>query len=144
METIRRNDLSPRIELIPLIDVIFLLLTFFIYSLLVMVRADILPVTLTNLDTGEQATPARIHAITIDDQGQLFFDRKLITFEELDIRLGELAQSKDGQTLYLAMQEQGVTDRGPTLIRLIELVRAAGVTDFVIVGQPQNPAGGSS
>ena len=37
MQVIRRNDHAARIEMLPLIDVIFLLLTFFIYSMVLMV-----------------------------------------------------------------------------------------------------------
>jgi biopolymer transport protein ExbD len=37
MQAVRHNDLSARIEMLPLIDVIFLLLTFFIYSMVLMV-----------------------------------------------------------------------------------------------------------
>ena len=39
---LRRSDHSPRMELTPLIDVIFLLLTFFIYNLIVSVQAQVL------------------------------------------------------------------------------------------------------
>ncbi len=136
MRTIRRTDLSPRVEMIPLIDVIFLLLTFFIYSLMVMVHAQILPVSLTTLGSGERATQPAVHAITLDDQGRLYFNRQPITLGDLERELKALADQPDTATLYLAMQEEGTTDRGPALIRLIEVVRRAGLTDFVIVGQP--------
>lgn len=135
---VRRSDLAPRVEMIPLIDVIFLLLTFFIYSLLVMVRADILPVTLLPLGTGQAASPAAIHAITIDQQGRLFFDREPVTMQQIQKQLGELSRDPDRPTLYLAMEAQSASDRGPVLINLIELVRAAGIDDFVIVGQPKH------
>ena len=44
MFTIRRTDHEARVEIMPLIDVIFLLLTFFIYAMVLMVRAALLPV----------------------------------------------------------------------------------------------------
>jgi len=138
MRTIRRDDLSPRIEMMPLIDVIFLLLTFFIYSMILMVRAEVLPVKLMTLQTGKQATPTQVQAITIDGSGDLFFNRKPISEVELDQRLRELAQQTDPISLYLAMEAQGSTDRGPTLIRLIDQIREAGIEDFVIVGQPRH------
>lgn len=135
MRTIRRNDLAPRVEIMPLIDVIFLLLTFFIYSLIVMVRAEVLPVALTTLSTGGQATQTKVHAITIDHDGRLFLNRKPISDDELSRRLLSMAQQPQRPSLYLAMEAQGSTDRGPVLINLIERVRAAGIEDFVIVGQ---------
>ncbi len=143
MRSIRRNDLSPRIEMMPLIDVIFLLLTFFIYSLIVMVRAEVLPVSLTPMGAGHRATPSQIEAITIDHAGQLFLNREAVSDEELKQRLESIAKRPQQSTLYLAMEAHGSTDRGPRLIELIEQVRAAGIEDFVIVGQPKTEASGA-
>lgn len=136
MRPIRRNDMTSRVEIMPLIDVIFLLLTFFIYSLIVMVRAEVLPVTLTTITTGRRATPAKVHAITIDREGHLFLDREPIDPIELSHFLTQVTQQPQRPTVYLALEAEGFTDRGPTLIGVIEQIRAAGIEDFVIVGQP--------
>ena len=52
MLTIRRTDHEMRIEIMPLIDVIFLLLTFFIYAMVLMVRAELLPVEMHQFSSG--------------------------------------------------------------------------------------------
>jgi biopolymer transport protein ExbD len=144
MRHARRQDLSPRIEIMPLIDVIFLLLTFFIYSLVTMVQAEVLPVGLTALRTGEQAEPADYAAITVDRSGQLYFDREPIAPDALKARLEKLARQNEPPRLLLAMQgaqsdgpAPEPVDRGPVLIELIEQVREAGLTDFAIVGRPR-------
>lgn len=139
MRTIRRHDLAPRVELLPLLDVIFLLLTFFIYSLIVMVRAEVLPVTLTTLNTGGSAKAKKVQAITIDRDGKLYLNRQPIEQRELNQKLADLARDPERATLYLALESRGNTDRGPLLIDLIERVRAAGIEDFAIVGQPTTP-----
>lgn len=135
----------------PLIDVIFLLLTFFIYSLVTMVRAEILPVQLQTLTTGRAADPTAIIAITIDARGGFYLNREPVTPVQLDEKLNEVAQLDDPPKLFLALedtltpdvgdstaeqpQEARVTvDRGPMLIGLIERVRRAGLEDFNIVG----------
>ena len=46
MRPLRRTDHDTRVEMMPLIDVGFLLLTFFIYAMVLMVRAEVLPVPL--------------------------------------------------------------------------------------------------
>lgn len=141
MRHARRHDLSPRVEIMPLIDVIFLLLTFFIYSLVTMVRAEILPVQLQSLTTGQAAEPASIAALTIDAQGNLFLNRSPIQPDELDQRLNEIAQRDDPPRFFLALEDtpdatnEATIDRGPLLISLIERVRQAGLTDFNIVGE---------
>ncbi|MDX1682849.1 MAG: biopolymer transporter ExbD, partial [Phycisphaeraceae bacterium] len=121
---------------------IFLLLTFFIYSLIVMVRAEVLPVQLVTLQGGERAQAQPVRAITIDPQGQLFLDRQPLAKDDLADTLAEIAAMPDAPTLYLAMSSAGDVDRGPTLLRLIEAVRTAGIEDFVIVGQPLSPESG--
>ncbi len=125
----------------PLIDVIFLLLTFFIYSLVTMVRAEILPVQLQTLSTGRAAEPTTILAITIDAQGTFYINREPVTPEALDTRLDEIAQLDEPPTLFLALEDmpaaEGVDisiDRGPLLISLIDRVRQAGLAEFNIVG----------
>ncbi len=136
----------------PLIDVIFLLLTFFIYSLVTMVHAEILPVQLQALTTGEAAKPASIVAVTIDARGDLYLNRVLIDDERLDERLNEIAQLDEKPKLFLALEDTpGATpgdapgvipapvDRGPLLIGLIERVRRAGLEDFNIVGDSTSP-----
>jgi biopolymer transport protein ExbD len=152
MRPVRRHDLSPRVEIMPLIDVIFLLLTFFIYSLVTMVRAEILPVQLQTLTTGQAAEPATIVAVTIDARGGLYLNRVPIDEERLDQRLGEIAQLQEKPKLFLALEDTapqevepgpgespGVVDRGPLLIGLIERVRRAGISDFNIVGDSDSP-----
>lgn len=137
MRTIRRNDLAPRVEMMPLIDVVFLLLTFFIYSFVLMVRAEVLPVALTPLGTGEQAKSGQIQAITIDREGQLFLNREAINDDELSQKLVVMAKQPKPPALFLALEAEGSMDRGPALINLIETVRSAGFQDFSIVGQPK-------
>lgn len=125
--------------MVPLIDVIFLLLTFFIYSLLMMVQAEVLPVTLTEVGAGEKSPQRLIHAVTIDRQGQLFYNRQPITREALASTLTTLAQDPSSPTLYLALEQAGEVDRGPIFVDIVQLVRTSGLRNFTIVGSPQSP-----
>ncbi|MCE9589873.1 MAG: biopolymer transporter ExbD [Planctomycetes bacterium] len=137
MRRIRRTENAPRVEMTAMIDVVFLLLVFFIYSMVMMIRADVLPVRLTTIATGKQAKPEAVEAITIDKNGALFLNRKPIQFTELDAALAALAGAPNHAKLYVAMEAQSNSDRGPLLINLIERIRAAGIDDFAIVGQHQ-------
>ncbi len=133
-------SLAPRTELTPLLDVIFLLLTFFIYSQVLLVRAHIMPVELPKLTTGQPAEPQRIVGITIDREGRLFVNQKPHTAEELERRLQQVARAEVQPKVYLAVSQQsGRTDRGPIVINLIEMIRANGIENFAIVGQPARP-----
>jgi len=127
-------------ELAPILDVVFVLLTFFVYSVAMMIEADVLPVRLTALAAGSggaggAVAPGRVDAITIDKAGKLFFNRQPVTDEQLHAQLLELTKTVAKPRVYLGMEARGDTDRGPLLISLIERVQKAGISDFVIVGQ---------
>ena len=136
MTTIRRNDLAPRVEMLPLIDVLFLLLTFFIYSWLTMWQAEILPVALVTLPKGDQTPGRTVSAITLDAKGRIFWNRDLVDGVELDERLAALARDPAQPTLYLAIEEAGEVDRAPMVPRLIQRIMKAGVKNFAFVGPP--------
>jgi len=136
----RRHEDDVRLELTPLIDVVFLLLTFFIFSLVVMVRANLLPVELvgvgTDLGTGSEAA---VQAVTVDRDGRYFFNQQPMSEEQLVAALQTLAQRPDPPRVYVGIEDGGTVDRGPTLIRLMELLRAAGVSNIAFVGPPSGP-----
>lgn len=125
-----------------MIDVIFLLLTFFIYSLAMMINAQVLPVQLTTISAGSgggAAQPGQVQAITIDQAGILFFNREAMDMAALEDRLRELVRLPEPPTVYLAMEAQGTTDRGPLLLQVMDRVHGLGISRLVIVGQ--KPAG---
>ena len=145
--------------MMPLLDVIFLLLTFFIYALVTMVEAQVVPLNLTTLTTGEAAEPSDFAAVTIDRSGQLYFNREPVSEATLDEKLTKIAESPDPPRLLLAMETprgepagadaepvpatHPLVDRGPMLIDLFERVRQAGVQNVAFVGQPK-PRGGDN
>ena len=138
MRTVRRHDLAPRVEMLPLIDVVFLLLTFFVYSLVVMVHAQILPVKLSPVPTGQRADPHPIHAITIDHLGQVHLDRQPVALADLPDRLRALPTTPDGPPrLFVALEDRGDVDRGPLVIQVTQALRQAGFDRFTFVGQPE-------
>jgi biopolymer transport protein ExbD len=73
---------SARIELIPLVDIIFLLLVFFIYSMLSMAVYRGIPVVLPKAQTVEAAKERTVF-ITIDKTGQVFVDKVLVQRSQL-------------------------------------------------------------
>jgi biopolymer transport protein ExbD len=101
-----------------------------------MVKAQVLPVELSSVTAGQSSTKAVVNAITVDEHGKLFFNRKPMSLDQLDNVLADLAKEPKAAKLYLAMQAKGQTDRGPVLLKVIEKVRAAGITEFTIVGAP--------
>jgi biopolymer transport protein ExbD len=137
---IRRTSNEPRLELMPLLDVIFLLLTFFIYSQAIMIRAHVLPVKLPMLSTGQPAEVKRIVGITVNSAGHVFLDQQRVPLAALGPQLAGLAKEADPPRVFLAIEDKpGNVDRGPMLVKLMEMIRAAGIDQFSLVGSPSPP-----
>jgi biopolymer transport protein ExbD len=68
-------DIPPQINIVPMIDVIFALLTFFIMSSLHLTRSTGLSVNLPKASTIENQSSSQI-VVTIDQRGQLFLNRQ--------------------------------------------------------------------
>jgi biopolymer transport protein ExbD len=137
-----RTSTEPRMEMAPLLDVIFLLLTFFIYSMIVSVRAQVLPVNLPTLTTGQIPADAPIAGITVDAAGKLFLNQKPIEPADLEQQLRQLTSQPKPPTVFIALDDrQSSVDRGPMFIQLIDMMRRLGIQDFNLVGQdrPANP-----
>nr|WP_290226488.1 biopolymer transporter ExbD [Trichocoleus desertorum] len=76
-------DIPPQINIVPMIDVIFAILTFFILSSLYLTRSEGLPVSLPQAATAQVQNATRI-TITIDPQGQIALNRQAIQLEALE------------------------------------------------------------
>ena len=140
MRPLRRPDHEARVEIMPLIDVIFLLLTFFIYAMVLMVRAELLPVEMHSFASGEPATVPPAVAITIDRQGSLFLNRDRITMDAVLARLRTIKADDPDTVIYVAAEAEGDQDRLPVFLTLYDTLAHAGL-DIRLVGSPApNPA----
>lgn len=122
-----------------MIDVVFLLITFFIYNMVIMHNTQVLPMKLVPLADGAELLPRDTHAITINRNGQYLFDRNPVSLAALDVKLAELAAEVESPTVFLAIESEGNVDRGPQFFRLLERVIRSGITNFGIVGTPAEP-----
>lgn len=72
----------PRIEMLPLIDIVFLLLVFFIYAMLSMAVHRGLPVDLP-LSRSAEIDQKLTLSVTIEGDGRLFVDETPVAIEDL-------------------------------------------------------------
>ena len=89
-----------RIEIIPLIDVIFFLLATFVLFTLSLNKTGGLSVALPAAATGEARDPGGSITLSIRDDGTLGWDKELITLDQFLIRLQAYRQTQpDGKVL---------------------------------------------
>ena len=131
MRSVRRHDYSPRVEMMPLIDVVFLLLTFFIYAMVVMVELKSSGVALVSVEGATRAVDEAIVLLEVDANGGVLLDGVAVADDELDGRLRELAGRADAPPLVVTLQQvDSPIDRGPGLMRLLDRIQSAGVVDI--------------
>jgi biopolymer transport protein ExbD len=82
-----------RIEIIPLIDVIFFLLATFVLFTLSLNKSGGLPVSLPTTQTSEARDPAGAVTITVTQEGTLAWDKDPITLDEFLARLQAFKQA---------------------------------------------------
>jgi biopolymer transport protein ExbD len=73
---------KPRIEMLPLIDVVFLLLVVFIYAMLSMAVHRGMPVRLPGSSTAVVDRADRL-SITVDREGRVYVDHKAVALAQL-------------------------------------------------------------
>jgi biopolymer transport protein ExbD len=89
-----------RIEIIPLIDVIFFLLATFVLFTLSLTKSNGEPVKQPDSETGEARDPSGSHTVTILPAGDLAWDKDPVSAEEFLQRIQDYhVQEPDGRIL---------------------------------------------
>jgi biopolymer transport protein ExbD len=99
-------DIPVQINIVPMIDVIFAILTFFIMSTLFLTRSEGLSVNLPKAATGQaqKSTPV---TVSIDEEGEIALNRQPIDLEQLETGVRSLIPSEQ-ETLVVLNADEGV------------------------------------
>ena len=96
---------SFEINILPMIDVIFSILAFFIISSLFLTRSQGLPVNLPSAQTSEPKKTAQIN-ITVEADGDMFLDRQPIEMEQIKGKLEALIQPNSESLVIINADEK--------------------------------------
>ncbi len=136
MRPIRRTEHESRIEMMPLIDVVFLLLTFFIYAMVLMVRAEVLPVPLESYVSGVSAKPRSSISVTIAVDGNIYVGRTVVSLDEVAQTVNMKLVENPEAAIYLVVEDgEAMVDRGPLLTGTWDQLRLTGL-EIYLVGAP--------
>jgi biopolymer transport protein ExbD len=113
-----------RLEIIPLIDIMFFLLASFMLVSVTLHRNHCLPLNLQSATTAKSEDNTSMMVISVDKSGQVFVDRTLTTLERLREQLKQRYQSNPNLTISIAGDRE--TPHGQ-IITVLDLVRSAGV-----------------
>ncbi len=94
-------DNIPQINIVPMIDVVFAILTFLIVSSLSLSKSQGLPVNLPKASTSQvQDSTAKI-TVTLDAQGKLMVDKKLVNLDQIESTVRQVMGSNPNSLIVL-------------------------------------------
>lgn len=131
----RRNMLDrerPRLEIIPMIDIMMFLLVFFVMIVLRMIPDSGVTLALPGASTAQQLPHTQI-VIIIDAQGQLHIKDQTVSPDSLETYLQEV--KSDHTTNVIVAGDKGT--KLQQLMSVMDLVRKAGITDIGIATKDQ-------
>ena len=124
MKIIHKIGEKARIEMLPLIDIVFLLLVFFIYAMLSMAVHRGLPVSLPSSSQAEIDKSLTL-SVTINADGSIYLDDKKIELKTLANSLMSLAVGRDNSGVLL-FADKNVSYQN--LFQVMDQIRMAGIT----------------
>ncbi|PSB05387.1 biopolymer transporter ExbD [filamentous cyanobacterium CCP2] len=127
-------DVPAQINIIPMIDVIFAILTFFIMATLFLTRSEGLPVNLPRSVTAETQRQSKIN-VTVDAQGNISLNREPIQIQNLAAQVENLI-GNSSQSLIVINADETV-DHGRVVAVMDELRTVEGATLGIATKRPE-------
>jgi biopolymer transport protein ExbD len=122
----------PRLEIVPMIDIMMFLLVFFVMIVLKMIPDSGVTLHLPGASTA-QPLPHTTVVIVIDQQGQMHVNNQIMTPDALETYLDNTKKTDDTDVIVAG-------DKGTKLQELMttmDLVRKAGITNIGIATKDQ-------
>lgn len=121
------------LNIVPMIDVIFAILTFFIISSLFLTRSESLPVNLPKADSADVQAKTRI-TVTVNAAGELALNREAITLGELQDRVRALMGTAQESVIVINADE--AVEHGRVIAVMDELREIDGAVLGIATTQP--------
>lgn len=116
-----RSRIKPELNMAPLIDVVFLLLIFFMLTSN-MVKLEAIDIALPNSSSSAAVDKKQIN-ISVMADGRYFFNKELVDPAALKLKLNELFQSDPNKAIILSVEK---TAEAQGLVSAMDLVRNSG------------------
>jgi biopolymer transport protein ExbD len=112
-----------RIEIIPLIDIMFFLLASFMMVSLSQVHMKGIKVNLPTGVSGETQSKRDYISVSVDTDGNPYFDKEKVTYEKLTAILGQVHQENPDAKVFVRGDRDTVHGN---IIRVLDILRSAG------------------
>jgi biopolymer transport protein ExbD len=120
-----RSKRHARIEIIPLIDIMFFLLATFVMVSLSMVKSHGVPVRLPSTATGQQIDHKDFSTISVTASGQVYIDKEEVSLAQLGLKLAALKADNEEFKIFINGDEDA---RLGLAIEVLDTARSLGIT----------------
>lgn len=124
-----RLECQPKLMIIPMIDIIFFLLVFFMMSTLYMVDQRTIPVNLPQTATSQSSDVPHSVSIAVTPEGRILFEQEEISLELLKKR-AQIELSKQNDLVFVLRSDKRA-EYG-TVVAVLDELKLAGVQRVAI------------
>ncbi len=128
-----------RIEIIPLIDIMFFLLACFMLVSLTMAGSKAVKVSLPTAQTGDPENKPNTLSISVAASGAIFLDKKPVGRNELQ---SQLEQQRSAHANTRVVISGDVDARHGNMIAVLDRVRSAGIQNVAFQVRESDPGSG--
>ncbi len=125
-----------RIEIIPLIDIMFFLLAAFMLASLSMIKLESIQMELPSASTAKRDFKPDIVNVSIDKAGEVYIEKKVINLAELSSYLSNHYRLNTNLPVYISGDKDALHG---SITRVLDVVRRAGIqkVSFSIAAEKQ-------
>ena len=134
MQIRQRTTKRARIEIIPMIDVIFFLLVFFMVSSLAMTKINSLPVSLPKTSAQPEALKQNV-ILTVKKDGSIYINKNLATLETVGAQLAYEMRS-DPQEAVLVNADEAASYG--VVVKVMDRAKQIGVRKFALATEAES------
>jgi len=132
-----QESAEARIEIVPLIDIMFFLLAAFMLVSLSMVNLKSVKVNLPTAVTANTESRKDFIDISVDKTGGVFLDKKPMAPHEMVAALSAAVKANPNLRVFISGDEEA---RHGTIMRVLDAVRSAGIDKVAFEIQSPNPS----
>jgi biopolymer transport protein ExbD len=130
-----RENAEARIEIIPLIDIMFFLLAAFMLVSLSMVNLKSMKLNLPTATAATTANKKGIVDISVDKTGGIFLDKRPVADNELVLSLAAAQRADSNLRVFISGDKDA---RHGQIIHVLDLVRSAGIDKVAFEIRPSD------
>jgi biopolymer transport protein ExbD len=135
---------EPRLELMPLIDVVFLLLTFFVFAMVLSARLEVTQIQLPRATSGAESPEVRRYVVLgLNAKGELQLDGAPLAWENAGEALAAALEGGEGEEAASLLVAPDARAPSGDLFRLVDMLQAMEITDLRFLREPSDSGSGA-